>query len=298
MASNSRTAPYAVISPVKNEERYIARTIESMISQKRRPAVWIIVDDASSDGTALIVKQFVGANPWIRYLLYPGEAVRKTGSAEIHAFNYGYKSLRETAFDFIVKLDGDLRFDDAYFETLLAQFGKNGKLGIASGTYLEEKAGSWRPVVMPEYHAAGASKVVRRECFGQIGGFIAERGWDTVDEIRAQAHGWETRHFKDIWFFHLRREGTGMGLLRTNVMHGEIFYRTGGSLIFLIVKALRRMVMGTPLIAAGAAMIYGYMAALFRRQKPLVNEQEARAYRRLLYSRLSGGFQWLFPGQF
>jgi len=269
-----------------------------MISQSIRPVAWIIVDDASTDGTARIIKECAGKYPWVWYLLYPGEAIRKTGSAEILAFEYGFKTISDQAFEFIVKLDGDLRFDERYFETLLSRFVSSHRLGIASGMYLEETVHSWEPVTMPSYHAAGASKVVRRECFEQIGGFIAQRGWDTIDEIRAQALGWETRHFHDILFYHLRKEGTGMGQLHTNAMHGEIFYRTGGSFLFFILKALHRMMRGKPLFIAGAGMIYGYIAAAVRRREPLVNPKEARAYRRLLYRRLRSSLQQLFPISF
>jgi hypothetical protein len=153
------------------------------------------------------------------------------------------------------------------------------------------------PVVMPGYHAAGASKVVRRKCFEQIGGFIAERGWDTIDEIRAHALGWETRHFSDIRFYHLRKEGTGMGRLHTNVMHGEIFYRTGGGPILFIVKALLRMLRGKPFFLAGAAMVYGYLAAVAHRKKLLVSMSEARAYRKLLYRRMSTPFAGVLPAR-
>jgi biofilm PGA synthesis N-glycosyltransferase PgaC len=298
VAPSASFVSYAVISPVKNEEHYIRETITSMISQTVRPVVWIIVDDASTDDTARIVKECESSYPWVRYLLHPGQAVRNTGSAEVHAFDYGLKTLVDTNYDFIVKLDGDLRFGEAYFETILANLKDNPRLGIASGIYLEETANSWHPVTMPHYHAAGASKVVRRECFEQIGGFIAERGWDTIDEIRAQARGWETRHFNDIQFYHLRKEGTGMGHIHTNVMHGEIFYRTGGDFIFFTAKALHRLIRGNPFIVAGVAMMYGYLSAFIRKRKPLVSAIEARTYRRLLYRRLYGRLRSLVPFHF
>ncbi len=295
MAADSCSVRYAVISPVKNEERFIGQTIASMISQNVKPALWIVVDDASTDNTARIVRECMDSHAWVRYLFYPGEAVRKTGSAEIHAFNYGFNAISKLAFDFIVKLDGDLRFDEGYFENLFLRFAENRKLGIASGIYLEETAHSWEPVGMPGYHAAGASKVIRRACFERIGGFIAQRGWDTIDEIRAQAMGWETMHFDDIRFFHLRKEGAGMGQIHTNVMHGEIFYRTGGSFVFFIVKSLHRMLRGKPFIIAGAAMVYGYSAAFLRRKKLLVNPAEARTYRHLLHHRMRSGFKRVLP---
>ncbi len=287
----SSPVKYAVISPVKNEARFIPQTIASMTSQKTPPVVWLVVDDASTDDTAAIIKDCESRYPWVRYLFHPGDAKRKTGSAEIHAFDYGFKTLAGLEFEFIVKLDGDLRFDENYFENLLSRFSDHGKLGIASGIYLEESGQAWEPVHMPGYHAAGASKVVRRECFAQIGGFIAQRGWDTIDEIRAQAKGWDTLHFPDIPFFHLRKEGTGMGQLHTSAMHGEIFYRSGGSLVFFIFKALHRMLRGKPFVLAGTAMMFGYFRALLRRQEMLVNPMEARTYRRLLNHRLRGGLK-------
>lgn len=277
---------YAVISPVKNEARFLPHTIASMVSQKALPIVWMVVDDASTDSTAEIIKACERQYPWVRYLLHPGEAVRKTGSAEIHAFDYGFQALNGMDFDFIVKLDGDLRFDEVYFETLLSRFSRQKKLGIASGIYLEASGPIWEPVRMPGYHAAGASKVVRRECFEQIGGFIAQRGWDTIDEIRAQAKGWDTAHFPDIQFYHLRKEGTGMGQLHTCIMHGEIFYRTGGGPFFFMVKALNRIFRGKPAVLAGTAMIYGYMRSWWKRHVKLVTPFEEHTYQGLLSRRI------------
>jgi len=55
------------------------------------------------------------------------------------------------------------------------------------------------------------------------------------------------------------------------------------------------MARGNPVFAAGAAMIYGYLAALLRREPLLVNAAEARTYRRLLNSRISGGLKTSLP---
>jgi glycosyltransferase involved in cell wall biosynthesis len=259
-----------------------------MLSQQVRPVRWVIVDDASTDNTAHIVKKESMAHPWIRYCLHPGDPVRKTGVAEVNAFNYGFTELHNVNYDFIVKLDGDVRFEKNYFNKLLLKFEENIKLGIASGVYLESALHSWKTVSMPDYHAAGASKVVRRTCFEQIGGFIPERGWDTVDEIRAISRGWVTGHFPDIKFYHLRKEGTGMGQLSTNSMHGEIFYRTGGGGGYFLVKSIIRMLHGKPFILAGTAMIYGYLNALLSRRGQLVTHQEAALYRMLLNQRFRG----------
>jgi hypothetical protein len=140
---------------------------------------------------------------------------------------------------------------------------------------------------MPAYHAAGASKVVRRQCFEQIGGFVAAKGWDTVDEIRAGLRGWQTGHFDDIRFQHLKPEGMAMGTLHTQRFHGEIYYQTGGGALFLLLKAAHRIVSAGPPVLGGLAMLWGYLAALLSGQARLVSEDEARFYRALLNRRLT-----------
>ena len=107
---------------------------------------------------------------------------------------------------------------------------------------------------MPPYHAAGASKVVRRACFEAIGGFVARKGWDTVDEIRAGLRGWKTGHFPDIQFRHLKPEGVSMGALRP-IASTVIYYQTGGGFLFLLVKAAHRMVSPRPYVIGGLAML-------------------------------------------
>ena len=42
---------YSIITPIKNEENFIATTIKSVLDQKVLPQEWIIIDDASTDDT-------------------------------------------------------------------------------------------------------------------------------------------------------------------------------------------------------------------------------------------------------
>ena len=142
---------------------------------------------------------------------------------------------------------------------------------------------------MPTYHAAGACKVMRLKCFDEIGGFVPERGWDTVDEIRAQTRGWDTRHFADLPFRHLKPEGSGIGTLRTSRMHGEVFYLTGGGLFFLALKVAHRALTGRPPLIAGAALLWGYLRLRLAGRPTLLDAQQTHHYRRLLNSRLRKG---------
>jgi len=49
---------YIIVSPVKDEERYVEETLKSVVGQTMRPSKWIIVDDGSTDRTPEIVGDY------------------------------------------------------------------------------------------------------------------------------------------------------------------------------------------------------------------------------------------------
>lgn len=277
---------YVIISPAKDEEAYAERTIESVLLQTVRPVHWVIVDDGSRDRTSEIATAYAHQNPWITVERLKRDSTRDPDFAVVGAFNAGLEKLRGIDYDFLVKLDMDLSLPPDYFAKLLAHFENDKRLGIASGVYLEFWNKQWVPIAMPHYHACGASKVMRRECFEQIGGYCLETGWDTVDEIRARARNWNTRHFKEITFQHLRQEGRGIGFLRTHKKNGIAYYMTGGGLFFLLFKIPYRMVISKPVVLGGIYLLWGYLSCVFHGRKRLVTESEGRLYRALLQSRL------------
>jgi biofilm PGA synthesis N-glycosyltransferase PgaC len=280
---------YVVISPVKDEEKYIELTLASMASQTVKPALWVIVDDGSRDRTVEIIERYAAQLPFIRLVRHPRAGVRGPGSPVIRAFEYGRSLVGDAPYEVITKLDCDLSFRADYFETLLTRFQQDSRLGIASGIYLEMSAeGEWNLVPMPSYHAFGASKVVRRSCFEEIGGFPTAAGWDTVDEIKAIDRGWRTGHFVDLPVKHHKREGSGIGLLKTSRIHGEIYYATGGDPLFFAFKVAHRLT-AQPVVTNALALAYGYLAAAVQRKPRLVTSSEARVYRRLLRQRLFRG---------
>jgi biofilm PGA synthesis N-glycosyltransferase PgaC len=299
MAEHSHTGNYVVISPAKDEGRYIEKTIQSMIGQSLTPRKWIVVDDGSRDETPQVVARYAKQHSWITLFPLVRDGERKPGSAVINAFMAGYELIKNDGFDFVVKLDCDLEIPEKYFETLIGRFQADPKLGIASGIYLEESSEAWKPVKMPKYHAAGCSKMVRAECFRQIGGFIPQRGWDTVDEIRAQDMGWKTCHFQDIALRHLRSEGAGIGFTRTSLMHGQIYYATGGGALFFLLKCLHRLFFGKPIFVGGLMMFVGFMRAYLNGEPRLVSDGEAVRYRRMLNERVLSVWprvlNWLVP---
>ena len=277
---------YVVISPVKDEELFVEQTLQSMVRQTVKPVQWVIVDDGSSDTTPDIIERYRIKHSFIQVVHRPRGEKRQPGSAVIQAFNCGYAVAKKVSHDFVVKLDCDLSFESDYFARLLMHFQENPKLGIASGIYFEKSGDVWKEIKMPWYHAAGAAKMVRVACFESINGFIARRSWDTVDEIKAISYSWQTAHFPELKMKHLKPEGIGIGQLPTAAMHGEIYYLTGGGILFFMFKVLNRMG-SRPFIAGGFFMLWGYLRALLQRQDRLVTNKEAACYRVLLANRIT-----------
>jgi len=48
---------FVIISPVRNEEDFVEKTIESVLNQSVKPDEWIIVNDGSTDLTREIIEK-------------------------------------------------------------------------------------------------------------------------------------------------------------------------------------------------------------------------------------------------
>src|SRR5689334_22426967 len=107
---------YVIISPVRNEARYLPKTIASVVSQSIRPRWWILVDDGSSDETRQIIDEAASRHAWIKAIHRLDRGCRRAGSGVMEAFYDGYSLVQGESWEFIVKLDGDLSFDSDYFE--------------------------------------------------------------------------------------------------------------------------------------------------------------------------------------
>jgi glycosyltransferase involved in cell wall biosynthesis len=258
---------YVVISPVKNEADYIQLTLDSMVHQTITPAAWIIVNDGSQDETEAIVRKYAERYAWIRLVNRSGDAVRKRGKGVVEAFYAGYATLRED-YDFIVKLDGDLSFEPTYFESLLLEFEKDTRLGIAGGALYEKPDGKNWYLYTYSDEVRGCIKMYRRACFEAIGGLVPAMGWDGIDEWTAFSSGWRVRSFFDYKVYHYRFTGMATGLLKSFAEQGYGAYSIGYHPLFLVARGVKCMLV-RPFVIGGLAMIVAFFRAGLERRKRL-----------------------------
>jgi poly-beta-1,6-N-acetyl-D-glucosamine synthase len=271
---------YVIITPVRDEVEYIEKTISSVRQQALLPAEWIIVDDGSTDGTSELLDKCTSQIEWIKILHRKNRGFRAAGGGVVESFYDGYSAIKIASWDFIVKLDGDLSFDPEYFEKCLTYFEADPKLGVAGGTVCVFKDGKLRVESAgdPPFHVRGATKIYRRACWEKINPLVKAPGWDTIDEVKANLHGWSTKTFSDLKLLQHKPTGRADGNWRNWFKNGRANYITGYHPIFMLAKCLKRA-LHKPLFVGSAALWAGFCSG-YLKGVPQVEDDAAIKYLR------------------
>lgn len=257
---------YVLITPARNEQAFIEKTIESMIHQTCLPLKWVIVDDASTDETGEIVTRYVAQYPWIEMVQMPQRRDRNF-AAKVTAFNAGYERVKALHYEIIGNLDADISFAEDHFEFLLGKFSEDLALGVAGTVFREDGYSSDKDSFEGHKHVSGQCQLFRRECWEAIGGYVPHRagGIDWIAVTTARMKGWKTESFRERCFFHYRHLGTAeRGVLSSLFSYGQKDYYLGGHPIWELFRMAYRSTR-RPYIAGGVALGLGYGAAFLRR---------------------------------
>jgi len=276
---------YVIITPAKDEEGFIEHTLESICAQTLRPNQWIIVNDGSSDNTAIIVKNYQMKYPWIRLVTNDNKFEKRlSGAKVVRAFYRGYNELKNHEYEFIVKLDADLILPENYFEKVSAAFRENANIGLCGGYCVSEKNGRLIKDRTAKDHIRGALKAYKKQCFKDIDGLKDVLGWDGLDEMTASYLGWEIKQLP-IEVVHLRETNKEYKPLLRRFHSGMAYFRTGYGLILTILKAVfwgfRR-----PYVVGGLVFIVGYLAGVIKCEEKIGDKDMRKFFRRFKYNRI------------
>jgi GT2 family glycosyltransferase len=277
---DSATSPYVLVTPARDEEHNIARTIDSVLDQTVPPRRWVIVDDGSIDRTVEVARQAVAGTSTVTVIQRPpGRPVDFV--SKVRAFNAGVDAFGDTPYEFVGNLDADITLPRDYYERLLARFAQRPRLGLAGGAVAVEIDGRVRQRRSSGTSVAGAVQFFRRRCFDEVGGLRPLRlgGEDSAAEILARMHGWEVATFFDMPVLHhgpvlnRKRSATSAWFSRGRVNHS-----LGYDPLFQLALGAHRAV-DRPYLLGGLSMIAGYLSAAVQRQ-PRVLPPRAIAYLR------------------
>lgn len=255
-----------IVSPVRNEAEHVEAVVASVQRQARRPDLWLIVDDNSTDGTAKLLRHLASQIRWLRVASMPASDTVDRGDRlalgrVARVYNRGLDLAGWHEFTHIGKLDGDVLLPPDYFERLLERFHQDPGLGVAGGALTERLAGKWVTVVTPPHQATGQARVYSRTCLQAVGGVPERMGADTIADTYARMSGFSSRTFTDVPFRHLRPMGSAQGALRGRARHGATQYAVHYTLAWAVLRAGKLALRAGPRPLSGPAFLFGYLRA-------------------------------------
>lgn len=166
----------SVLMPVYNAERYLAASLESILSQSMKDFEFVIVNDGSKDGSLNILKSYAEKDSRIRLISRPNTGI-------VGALNDGLAICQG---EFIARMDGDDKAMPDRLEKQLAFMQANPKL-VAAGTFVQIIDDEDAPIDSPKLpatheeieatHLTGDSSIyhpsvmIRTCAIRQVGGY-------------------------------------------------------------------------------------------------------------------------------
>ena len=280
--TRTMVVPLAVISPVRDEARYVCNTLDAMLAQTVRPQEWLFVDDGSKDDTRSIIESYASEHPWIRVVSRENRGFRQLGPGVIAAFNFGRERLQSQDYQYIAKLDGDMSFPPKYLELMLDRLECEPRLAAVSGKVFRPEKGGFVEEFMIDEMVAGQFKLYKRGAFDAIGGFTQTILWDGIDIHRCRIKGYTTLsfHHPEARLIHHRL----MGSSDTNVFKGRV--RLGRGIWFMGYHPLYAIASGLfrmherPYVIGGLIIIASYVYATIRGEPQFEDREFIRELRR------------------
>jgi len=259
--TTSRNITYAAVTPARDEAEHLPRLAASMLAQDVKPVRWVIVENGSSDATFELASSLADEHDWIEAIRSPSSERYDRTSPYMRAWHTGVDALAGQG-DLVVKLDADVSFDSDFFAGVIDAFEADPRLGIASGTCIEEHRGEWREWVLLGDHCWGPTRTYRRGCLEAVLPLDDGIGYASIDETKAKLAGFTSRTLRELPFRHHRPEGAGEGGRWRNWFdQGRAAHYTGYRFSYLVGRCLYRAVSDPPAIA----LIAGYLQSALKR---------------------------------
>jgi len=263
---------YAIITAARNEASNLPRLAKSLHDQAVRPSRWLIVENGSVDETAAVGEGIAAEHDWVSVVVLSEPGRGERGAPIVRSFEAGLAHLDGKP-DIVVNVDADVTMEPDYFKRLLAEFERNPRLGIASGSAWELDGETWRQRFVTGGTVWGATRAYRWQCLQDVSPLERRHGWDGIDQLKARARDWQTCTFTDVPFRHHRKEGQRDGSTWAHwLANGDTAHFMGYSPWYLLVRTAHQMRRDP----SALALLGGYLFAAARRS-PRLKDSAARA---------------------
>ena len=268
---------YVLVTAAKNEGGNLFKTIQSVAEQTIKPAVWVIIDDGSTDNTPQILEEAKEKYDWIQSVRLEEGTERDLGfhlsSVVRRAFGLttDYCTKNELDYEYMGNVDGDMILEPAFFEKLIKEFEKDAKLGVTGGG-IQYVVGD--KIIQPEggpEEPSGGNMLIRRNCFEDCSGIQITLGWDGTLKAKAKIRGWKVKRFESVKALETRYVGSVEGYWKRYRELGEAGYYFNINPIHAMIKSI--MLLRKKPYYIGIAYLVGYFGDLIRRKEKIEDDE-------------------------
>ncbi len=259
---------YILITPIKNELNYLDKLIETIISQSKKPLMWVIIDSNSTDDSFGKLKNMIEKFDWIhvikqRKIYEKGYSIKNFSQAINEAYSYAQKycSTHKMGYDFVGKTDATPILDVDYYEVLIKNMIENNKLVITCGR--QKVLYNNQIIESPGFNDI---RLYRKNFFEKVNGYPIFYSPDSILLVKAKLYGYKTKVIDDTHFLKPRLSGSKIGIWDGNKLKGKTMYCLGYNPILMTANALYNS-LKIPPHYQWVPWMYGYYFALIHREE-------------------------------
>lgn len=246
-----------VIIPARNEGNYIAKTLESLLSQSVKPSHIIVVLDRCSDNTEQIVDEFAQRADKITKVVKSNTKYSRTfmkGYLVAEAINVGLEYAKPFS-DYVMIANADSVYSSGYIEEAIGIMREHPDCAIVGYSHYS--------------NISGSGYVLRSSFLYKLGNHIKEcAAEDTYIQLAAMSYGYTIRSIKQSQLTLLRDRGEGalFDRLKYAFSKGYSSYTLGYSLYYEIARTFYWISKGK---LSHVAIFFGFAYAMITQAKKL-----------------------------
>lgn len=285
---------YILLTPVKNEEKHLAKFIKCIKNQTVKPKLWVIIDGKSTDESKRIISELCTDVDWI--VLKDQETFSDIGGhinfsiAVKEGYDYAKYlcGINNINYDYVAKVDADILISNNFFQLLIENLKNNHTLGVVSGTSYTIKDNMDIECVedirlnsiQKDIFISNAmpdKRVYRKECLDALGGFpVVKYSPDSVLVVKIFLRGWQMQKVENANIYNMRKDsGTERNVWKASMMAGRGRYYLNYSPLLIAMGALYLMIKKP--FYPGLAFGLGYSLSFIKKDDQ-INDVDVRDY--------------------
>ncbi len=226
-----RVSAYVIATPARDERERLPELLADLDAQELPPALWLLVDDHSTDGTAEWAAEAAASRDWMEVASSPDRSDEYLGHHIGRLKSWGLaealRRIRERGVEPVAAgiVDADLRLPPDHYARLVGALAGDPGLGVVSSVI--RVAGEPLEPFQRSDLPRGGTQTFRVDCLDRIGGLPPYAGFDGAANVKARQAGFETRLLPDVEATHARETGTRYGVAAGYARKGEYAWFLG-----------------------------------------------------------------------